>query len=124
MTLAPPISHRQALIEQAEADALLLFQGQEYDRQIPAKLYEYLRMGRPIFALVGERGDTVAVLRDTGGAEIVPIDDVQLIEKRLVEFILALREGRAPKADEKAVQQYSRRHGAKKLAELLGRVAS
>ncbi|MDE2091944.1 MAG: glycosyltransferase [Gammaproteobacteria bacterium] len=124
VTLAPPISHRQALIEQADADALLLFQGQEYDRQIPAKLYEYLRMGRPIFALVGEQGDTAAVLRETGGAEIVPIDDMQLIEKRLVEFIRVLREGRAPKADEKAVQQYSRRHGAIKLAELLGRAAS
>ncbi|MHB8426019.1 MAG: glycosyltransferase [Gammaproteobacteria bacterium] len=124
VTLASHVSHRQALAEQADADALLLFQGEQYDRQIPAKLYEYLRIGRPIFALVGMHGDTAGVLRDTGGAEIVPLDDVPVIEKQLGEFIRALREGRALKADIDRVQQFSRRHGAGVLAELFDRVAS
>ncbi len=124
VTLASHVSHRQALAEQADADALLLFQGEQYDRQIPAKLYEYLRIGRPIFALVGMHGDTAAMLRDTGGAEIVPLDDVPVIEKQLGEFIRALREGRVLKADIDRVRQFSRRHGAGVLAELFDRVAS
>ena len=121
--LTPPISHQQALVEQIDADALLLFQGDEYDRQIPAKLYEYLRIGRPIFALVGERGDTAALLRDSGGAEIVPLDDVDAIQVRLAQFISALREGRGPKANAAIVQRYSRREGAASLAGILDKVS-
>lgn len=122
VTLAAPIPYQEALAEQADADALLLFQGSQYDRQIPAKLYEYLRIGRPIFALVGEHGDTATVLRDTGGAVIVPLDNTSVIEKRLGEFIRALREGRAPKADEGIVQKYSRRQTAVILAGLLNQI--
>jgi hypothetical protein len=123
VTLAPPISNREALHEQADADALLLFQGARYDRQIPAKVYEYLRIGRPIFALVGEGGDTAELLRDTGGAVQVPVDDVAAIERGLAEFIKSLRDGLAPAADESVVRRYSRYQGAASLARLLDEVA-
>jgi hypothetical protein len=36
VTLAPPVGSREALLEQAAADGLLLFQGSLFDRQIPA----------------------------------------------------------------------------------------
>jgi len=124
VTLAPPISNREALAEQASADALLLFQGSRFDRQIPAKLYEYLRIGRPIFALVGDSGDTARVLRDTGGAQLAPLEDVDTIETRLLEFIHALREGSAPLASSDSVAKHSRRAGAILLADLLGQVAA
>ena len=122
ITLAPPISNREALREQADADALLLFQGRQYDRQIPAKVYEYLRIGRPVFALVGESGDTAALLHHTGGAALVPPDDVSAIETGFSEFIQALRDGRAPAANTSVVQGYSRHHGAVLLARLLDEV--
>lgn len=119
ITLAPPFSNQEALHEQADADALLLFQGRQYDRQIPAKVYEYLRIGRPIFALASEGGDTAALLRDTGGAALVPLEDVAAIEKGLSEFIQALREQRAPVASAAVVQGYSRCQGAASLARML-----
>jgi len=124
VTLAPPLSYREALAEQADADALLLFQGTQYDRQIPAKLYEYLRIGLPIFALVGEQSDTAVVLRDAGGAEIVSLDDISMIKKRLLEFIRALRERRAPKANKNIVYKFSRHQGATLLAELFNQIVS
>lgn len=117
--LASAIPNREALREQAEADALLLFQGERFDRQIPAKVYEYLRIGRPILALVGRDGDTAALLRDTGGAQQVSMEDVPAIEKGLAQFLRALREQRAPVADMNAVRQYSRTAGAASLAGLL-----
>lgn len=122
--LPPPISYRDALIEQALADALLLFQGSEFDRQIPAKLYEYLRIGRPIFALVGDQGDTANVLRSTGAGELAPIDDVDEITRKLATFILALRDGRAPVADPSAVKRYARDHGARLLVEQLEQITA
>lgn len=124
VTLAPPFSNREALEEQARADALLLFQGDRFDRQIPAKSYEYLRMGRPIFALVGEHGDTAAVLRSMGSAELVPIDDVDAIATRLPAFIRALRDGQAPVAAVATVAGYARSAGAARLAGMLDGVAA
>jgi hypothetical protein len=117
--LAPPVSNRDALIEQAKADALLLFQGSTFDRQIPAKVYEYLRIGRPIFALVGEYGDTAALLREVGGVEPVPLDDVTAIENRLAAFVRALRCGQASLPQPARVAKYSRREGAASLAKML-----
>jgi hypothetical protein len=119
VTLAPPVPYGDALIEQATADALLLFQGSTFDRQIPAKLYEYLRIGRPIFALVGEQGDTASLLRSAGRLEIVPLDDVSAIETKLVKFVDALHAGRPLTPSPDMVDKYSRRQGAIHLAKML-----
>ena len=124
VTLAPPISNREALLEQSRADALLLFQGSKFDHQIPAKVYEYLRIGRPILAFVGKGGDTECLLRETGGAQLVAPDDVAGIERTLVEFVRALREQRAPKAGNAIVQRYSRQQGAAMLVDLLDTVVA
>lgn len=117
--LAPSVPYREALAEQAQADALLLFQGDQYDDQIPAKLYEYLRIGRPIFALVGERGDTAAVLREAGGAEVVPIEDVARIEQGFARFVTSLANGATIQARRCDIEKWSRRRGAVELAQLL-----
>lgn len=119
ITLAAPVSNHEALHEQAQADALLLFQGSRFDRQIPAKVYEYLRIGRPIFALVGPEGDTAALLRESGGAQLVPIDAVPAIETGITEFVRALRAGRASTVSAEVVRRYSRDQGAVELADLL-----
>jgi glycosyltransferase involved in cell wall biosynthesis len=124
VTFAPPIPTRDALCEQSTADALLLFQGAKFDHQIPAKLYEYLRIGRPIFALVGEQGDTAALLRETGGAVLAPMDDVDAIATALTVFVQDLRNGRAPVAVQTTVARYSRAYGAASLANLLDHVTT
>jgi glycosyltransferase involved in cell wall biosynthesis len=123
VTLAPSVSYKDALAEQAEADALLLFQGNKFDRQIPAKLYEYLRIGRPIFALVGEQGDTAKILRNTGGAELVPLNDAEKITTQLAAFIAAVREGRASRPRLDVAMKYSRKAGANVLARMLHEVS-
>lgn len=119
VTLGPRVSNRDALLEQAAADALLLFQGSRFNRQIPAKLYEYLRIGRPIFALVDAHGDTAGTLENTGGADVAPIGDAGAIAARLSMFIDALRAGHAATARPDAVARHSRRKGAATLATLL-----
>jgi len=123
VTLAPPIPNHDALQEQADADALLLFQGSKFDHQIPAKVYEYLRIGRPIFGLVGKGGDTDALLREAGGAKLVALDDIPGIERGMLEFIRTLRNQCAPVANENVVKAYSRAQGAANLAGLLDEVA-
>jgi len=46
IALEPHVPYRQALQECAQADGLLLFQAADCDMQIPAKAYEYLRIGK------------------------------------------------------------------------------
>lgn len=122
VSLAPQITSLESLKEQVEADGLLLFQGGHFNRQIPAKVYEYLRAGRPIFALVDELGDTAELLRRTGGAVLAPLDDVEAIKEGLIEFISLLRSGNAPKPDAGVVKGLSRAEGAQQLARILDTV--
>lgn len=117
--LAPQVSNRKALEEQAHADALLLLQGEKFDRQIPAKVYEYLRIGQPIVALVGENGDSAQLLRETGGATIAPLNDAASIEAALRGFLKALAAGNAPRVDPQKIGKYSRRASTAALAQLL-----
>lgn len=124
VALAPQVGNHEALVEQASADALLLFQGPRFDRQIPAKMYEYVRIGRPIFALLGAHGDTAVALRRTGGAELVAIDDVAAIAAGLRGFLNALRTGSAPVARREVLPQYARSAGAAVLATMLDQVVS
>lgn len=121
VSLAPPVGNGEALAEQAAADGLLLFQGSKFDRQIPAKAYEYLRIGRPVFALTGPDGDTASLLRDVDGAVMAPMEDVAAIVQQFSEFVLALREGRAPRTSPEVASRYSRREGTALLAGLLDR---
>jgi len=53
--LAPFIPHRDALVRLSRAAALLLLQASEDTRSlIPAKAFEYLRLGLPIVGLAFE----------------------------------------------------------------------
>ncbi len=124
VTLAPPVGNHEALLEQAVADGLLLFQGSKFDLQIPAKVYEYLRIGQPIFALVGPNGDTAKLLRESGGAEMVAADDVDAIATGLRGFLHALNEGTAPSPRPAVVAHYSRRAGTALLSSLLDQLCT
>jgi len=122
--LAPPRAYVETLAEMLEADGLLLFQAASCNHQIPAKLYEYLRAQRPILALTDRAGDTAATLVDNGVDTIVPLDDVQRIERGLVDFLQALRDGSAPIAPLAKVERYSRVAGARDLAALFDAVTA
>jgi glycosyltransferase involved in cell wall biosynthesis len=117
--LLPPISHRQALADCAQADALLLFQAASCNHQIPAKVYEYLRLRKPILALTPNEGDTAAILRETGGATIVDLQDERAIYEILAKFLSDIRSSRHQLPDAVAVGRYSRKHQASQLASCL-----
>jgi glycosyltransferase involved in cell wall biosynthesis len=122
VTLAPFLPYRDALEEQVCADGLLLFQGPQFDRQIPAKLYEYMRLGRPIFGLVGMQGDTATLLRSMGNAINTPIDAVGSIAEDFARFVRGVRQGSFPEIGCPDLEQHTRKHAARQLAGLLDQV--
>lgn len=121
--LAPPIAYRAALQEMLRADGLLLFQATMCNHQIPAKLYEYLRCGRPVLTLTDPVGNTAAAMRAAGVANIVDIRDAADIEAGLRRFIDGLRAGAVRGASSETAARHSRRSRSAELAALLDDVA-
>jgi len=122
--LQPYVTYLQSLQECADSDGLLLFQAANCDHQIPAKAYEYLRIGRPILALTSQTGDTAALLRETGGATILNIAEEEEIYRILPKFLDALRAAKHPLPDPLMVQRFARRNQAAQLAGCLNEVTA
>jgi glycosyltransferase involved in cell wall biosynthesis len=118
----PALPYRQALRDAANSDALLLLQGACCDHQIPAKAYEYLRLGKPILALTSDSGDTAGLLREVGGATLIDLADEDAIYKGLPQFLDRVRAGAHPMTPEKEARFFSRRSQAEQLAKCLGDV--
>jgi len=120
--IQPPIPYRDALREMLAADALLVMQAASCNQQIPAKLYEYLRAGRPILGLTDPEGDTGRTLRNLGYPFVTELESAAAIERALPAFIQALGGGMLPTAGPAAVQRFSRRALTGRLASLLDSV--
>jgi glycosyltransferase involved in cell wall biosynthesis len=99
--LAPPIPYRAALLEMMRADGLLVLQAANCNDQVPAKVYEYLRTGRPIVALTEAVGDTASLLRAAGVDGVGSLDSEDEILRALRRFMLEAGSGVAvlPNAD-------------------------
>jgi glycosyltransferase involved in cell wall biosynthesis len=115
--LLPPMPYRKSLEDASAAyDCLLLFQGQTVDHQIPAKTYEYLRLGKPVLAVVSLAGDTAALLRSCTGATLVSNVDGDAIAATLPGFVQAVRSQTHPTPEPDQVTRFSRRSLAGELA--------
>ena len=124
LELLPPTPYRAALLEMQSADGLLVLQASNCNDQIPAKLYEYLRAGRPVIALTDPNGDTAGVARAAGIDTIAKLDSVDEIEALLHRFIASVRAGRALLPSREFVTRASRRERAGELAALLDQAAT
>jgi glycosyltransferase involved in cell wall biosynthesis len=117
--LLPHLPYRQSLQECTDSDGLLLFQADNCDHQIPAKAYEYLRLGKPIFALTTHTGDTAVLLNEVGGATIAELANEGDIYGRLPGFLAALSSGTHALPRQVTIQRYARKSQAAELAKLL-----
>jgi len=91
--ILPSVPYHQALQKMAEADILLLFQGESCNAQIPAKAYEYLRIGKPVFALTPKNGETAKVISENKAGIVVDPNDPKKIADALLEWFRLLRKG-------------------------------
>jgi hypothetical protein len=123
VSLEPAIGYKAALREMLQADGLLVFQAASCNHQIPAKIYEYLRARRPIFALTDPSGDTAGVLHRAGIHTIAPLDDKNKISEGLLGFLDLVTAGHAPIAVDADFTHYSRYALTAQLAALLDAVA-
>lgn len=117
--LCPAIPYRDALAEMMAVDALLVMQASNCNAQIPAKIYEYLRAGKPILGLTDPDGDTAGVLRRAGLHDVMRLDSPDEIALLLPALVRDWRQGKAVLPQTLAVQQSSRRGRSQALVALL-----
>jgi glycosyltransferase involved in cell wall biosynthesis len=84
-TLVPQDEARRIALE---ADALLLLQPQS-DVQVPGKLFEYIRIGRPVLAFVRRRSPAEHILAGSGVAyrAVYPDDAADEVDAKMLEFL-------------------------------------
>lgn len=123
VTFESSIPYGRALELMAASDILLLFQGPSCEAQIPAKLYEYLRVGKPILALTTVAGETGRLVLASDAGTVVPIDDPEAIAQALGDWTGRLRRGDPlPHASKETAGRYSRQKQAGELAGLIRKV--
>jgi glycosyltransferase involved in cell wall biosynthesis len=121
--VAPPVPYRDALAEQLAADGLMVFQGTPFNTQIPAKIYEYFRAGKPILGLVDTAGETARVLRAGGFTSLASMDRADEIADVMGRFLDDVERGDAHVASAELVAASSRARRAGQLADVFRQVA-
>ncbi|HEY9102149.1 glycosyltransferase [Chitinimonas sp.] len=124
LEICPSVPYKEALQEMMTVDALLVMQAANCNAQIPAKIYEYLRAGRPILALTDPAGDTAGVLHAAGLDALARLDSAEEIEALLPRFLAELRAGQVRLPTPEAVQQASRRGRSTSFVQLLDQIAT
>jgi Glycosyltransferase len=112
------LSHQESLAKANESDALALIVGSgEKNKAIyPGKVFEYLRLNKPILALSPAESLVDHLVTELGRGVNVDFDDVSGIEAAFLELYVQWREDRLPhfKTNEQ-VQQYERRNQTQAL---------
>lgn len=116
--LEPAVDYVSALEEMLTVDGLLLLQASNCNAQIPAKLYEYFRAGRPIVALTDSAGNTAAALDRAGASLIAPLDSVEGITTALRKFVQRTDMHQWTSMSKSEAGQYSREHRTAEIAEI------
>jgi glycosyltransferase involved in cell wall biosynthesis len=124
VSLAPSIDYLDAIREMLTVDGLLLLQASNCNAQVPAKLYEYVRAGKPILALTDPVGDTARTLRSLGTGIVAPLDNHERIEAAVLELLEQIEQRCWTPADPAAVASRSRREQASRLARLFDSISA
>ncbi|NLN34502.1 MAG: glycosyltransferase family 4 protein [Candidatus Cloacimonetes bacterium] len=75
------LNHREALETMQEADTLILVINSSSPKgTLTSKVFEYLRLGRPILALVPQNGEAAGLLRECGISTLCPMESVSGIK--------------------------------------------
>jgi glycosyltransferase involved in cell wall biosynthesis len=118
------VPHAEAVQWIRRAHALLLMQdGAGSEIVVPAKVYEYMRAGKPILGLF-RPGETTGLLEASGLGYTALPTDVEGITERILGLYRDVRGGNSPKPNREFVGRLTRKNAARELARLLDEVVA
>lgn len=124
--LKPFTTHSESITEMYHADALLLYipSGANTDSVLTGKIFDYLRTGKPILAIIPPKGLAAECLTKAGTGLIADYDDLNEIKTRIMKLLELWRSDSLAQitADCGYISQFSRQRQASSLAELIREV--
>jgi glycosyltransferase involved in cell wall biosynthesis len=116
-----PVTFIKALNNMIHADALLLIQDSRFNKQIPGKVYEYLRTQKPLLVKADPNGETAKLAMQFSEVEIAYT--AESITKCLAQLIEA-NVNDSNNCTMRNLKDYNREGKAKILHDILDKVAS
>lgn len=116
------MDHHGSIKKLYESNVLLLSMGsgKGLENFYSGKVFEYIRVNRPILATVPENGAAATIIKETRTGTVVDSDNIAGITEALVAYYTAWKNGGIPHEPLwEAIESYSRPQQAKKLAEIL-----
>ncbi len=117
------VGHRAAITEMLSADANLLIidEGPGADTILTGKIFEYLRAGRPIIAVVPPNGEAAELIRRFDAGYVIAPGDADKASQVISElYELHRTEERAPLTDiSEGIMVFSRKSLAKRYADII-----
>jgi glycosyltransferase involved in cell wall biosynthesis len=119
--------HHQVISEMHESIILLLVIG-DYDHSdiiIPGKIFEYLRTGRPILAVVPAQGVAAEIIRSTNSGLVVSnksVDDIKEGISKMFDLFVTNKLNQSFKR--KNIEAYNRKNLTEKLSELFDELST
>jgi glycosyltransferase involved in cell wall biosynthesis len=119
------LPHRESIRRMTSADLLLMTIGSDpgHASLLSGKMYEYLRVGRPILGIVPGDGEAAAVLRETRCGIVPDNDSPEALANTLISCYSLWKKGELsvePAAE--VVRRYDRRAQTGRLTDLFERV--
>jgi glycosyltransferase involved in cell wall biosynthesis len=114
--ILPPVPRSECLQQLGQAQVLLLIQP-EAPLQVPAKVFEYLQIRRPILTLAG-KGATQEMIDRTGAGIVVDPEDVEGLSQALLQLLKKHQEGTL--LEDQAERDFSALHFRNLTGQLAG----
>ena len=115
----PRLSYQKAVEEMLSVDALMIFQADNCNDQIPAKVYEYLYAQKPILGFADPAGETGKFLSSVGINSTAKLENRSDIAVTVRSFVRDLESGEAFVVPQSEVRRYSRQSLTRDLARVL-----
>lgn len=115
--ILPSVDKKMALGAMMAADALVLIGDSRPDQlQVPSKLFEYLRIGKPIVALYPMNSPVIGYLKDYAPAfwQAQP-DNPSEISSAITSMVQSLKEHRSHQMPSRSINELSREYQNSKL---------
>ncbi|MBN2829481.1 MAG: hypothetical protein JXR56_04070, partial [Candidatus Cloacimonetes bacterium] len=119
LVIKPQVEHHEAIKQMQESDGLLLFIATPNGKGVlTGKLFEYLRVCKPILAMIPEDGEAAGILKEHGHHNICKMEDIEGIKKTFVRFLSEISE---KSAEYRIPYGYTRNEQAQLLMDRLSR---
>ena len=120
-SLYPNCSHSEAIMAMARGHLLLLCERNEADAYhiIPAKLFEYIALSKPILAIGPEQSAIESILENTDNGTYAKQGDVKIIEHQLYKAYRAFKSKSYKKGTVPDQPLYARKNLTQSLATMI-----